>query len=338
MVRPTTLGELLKHDCLTAFAVFADRAFAVLGYPRHSRAPSPGIEGILQTAAASATAARQLATMSEKAVTFVAGLVEDASATLLRYRDTSLPSTAFPEFVLSSHYSFESLQTSLVQAANVMEMQLTCPSLAAAMRWFEANPGASPPAAAAVQVVNPPPKPPAAVVSVPDAPAAAPLASPSDDTKPSKRALEREKKRKAAALAAAPPAPPAARAAAAQGAKPVDNRPPPLPGSWKAVFEALPQSAQVPGCCSHVPVIANGYISVLWGTVEQKASQAKMAAFNGCKVADRCWACVMSTHANPACRLSVCLNPTDPLHQGPNAPAHQKKDGFDLALRAGDFR
>lgn len=88
--------------------------------------------------------------MIEKAVAFVADLVDDASASLVRYRDTSLPSTAFPGFVLSSHYSFASLQTSLVQAANVMEMQLTCPSLAAAMRWFEANPGASPPVAAAV--------------------------------------------------------------------------------------------------------------------------------------------------------------------------------------------
>ena len=342
VVRPTTLGELLQHDCLSAFAVFADRAFSALGYPRHSRAPSPGIESILQTAAASAKAARQLATMSEKAVAFVADLVDDASASLVRYRDTSLPSTAFPGFVLSSHYSFASLQTSLVQAANVMEMQLTCPSLAAAMRWFEANPGASPPVAAAVQVVNPPPKSPTPVVDLAGAAAAALPAAPGDDAKLSKRAQEREKKRlkldKAAALPAAPRAPPAARPAAPQGAKPGDNRPPPLPGSWKAVFEALPLSAQVPGCCSAVPVIANGYISVLWGTVEQKASQAKMAAFNGCKVADRCWACCMSTHANPACRLSVCLNPTDPLHQGPNAPAHQKKDGFDQALRAGDFR
>ena len=54
--------------------------------------------------------------MSEKAVSFVAGLVDDASATLVCYRDTSLPSTAFPEFALSSHYSFGSLQTPLVQA------------------------------------------------------------------------------------------------------------------------------------------------------------------------------------------------------------------------------
>ena len=199
-----------------------------------------------------------------------------------------------------------------------MEMQLTCPSLAAAMRWFEANPGASPPVAAAVRVLNPPLKSPTPVVKITDAAAAAPLAPPNDDAKPSKRAQEREKKRlklgKATTLTAAPSAPPAARATAPRGTAPGDGRPPPLPGSWMAVFEALPQSAQVPGCCSTVPVVANGYISVLWGTVEQKASQAKMAAFNGCKVADRCWACVMPAHANPACQLSVCLNPTDPLH------------------------
>ena len=192
VVRPTTLGELLQHDCLPAFAVFADRAFSALGYPRHSRAPSPGIESILQTAAASAKAARQVATMSENAVAFVAGLVDDASASLVRYRDTSLPSTAFPGFVLSSHYSFASLQTSLVQAANVMEMQLTCPSLAAAMRWFEANPGAPPPVAAAVQVVNPPPTPPTPVVDLAGAAVVALPAAPGDDGKPPKRAQERE--------------------------------------------------------------------------------------------------------------------------------------------------
>jgi len=46
----------------------------------------------------------------------------------------------------------------------------------------------------------------------------------------------------------------------------------------------------------------------------------------------------MSTHADLKCRLSVCQKPTHPDHQGPNAPAHRKKDGFDAALRKGDFR
>ena len=114
--------------------------------------------------------------------------------------------------------------------------------------------------------------------------------------------------------------------------------PDPPAGSWKAVFNALPDLAKVQGCCMNVPVVSGDMITMQWGTSSQTASMTKMAAFNCCAVDARCWACVMSTHADLKCRLSVCQKPTHPDHQGPNAPAHRKKDGFDAALRKGDFR
>ena len=102
----------------------------------------------------------------------------------------------------------------------------------------------------------------------------------------------------------------------------------------------LTPDKRVPGCCSHVPKIEGGNAAVVWATTTATNSITKMAGHIGCAATPkaRCWGCVMSTHPTLACVLSLCENPLDRNHVGPNAPMHQKPATFNNTMARGDFR
>ena len=55
-----------------------------------------------------------------------------------------------------------------------------------------------------------------------------------------------------------------------------------LPGSWKHTYMGLTPDKRVPGCCSHVPKMVGGNVTVLWAATETTASITKMANHIGC--------------------------------------------------------
>ena len=343
--RPVTLIGVLLHEQFDLFAAFAARAFNALGFPRVAPDPTPGIAVMLKTARSSAQMGARVKSMAASVATFVCDLLTHAQAELNRYAASAKPSDGFPALFTSTHPAWSELQRKFESALSVTHMADVCPALGAAISYFDTHgPNASLPAdngsSPAVRVVNGPPQPPPNVLDVDDGLS---TLSRSQKAKLKKRATDDANSAAAASAANQAAAASAVRKApklgsAAGGPGSQSQYPDPPAGSWKAVFNALPDSAKVPGCCMNVPVVSGDMITVQWGTSSQTASMKKMAAFMGCAVDARCWACVMSTHADPKCRLSVCQKPTLPDHQGPNAPAHRKKDGFDKALRNGDFR
>ena len=259
--------------------------------------------------------------MRQASTNFVGDLLEYASEEFKRYLVATSPLTVSPSLFVSGHNAFDLFQTAQMRAMELVELANTNPQLRAVLLAGDSDGN--------VQVA-PAPRPPAPpLVTIDGGAKAVALAKPDDNKRKAAPATVAGSSPKKGDKAKKPAKPDKPDGADFMGSS----------GSWKHTYMGLTPDKRVPGCCSHVPKIVGGTVTVLWASTETSASITKMANHIGCAATPtaRCWGCVMPTHPTPACVLSLCNHPLDRNNIGPNAPMHQKPATFNSALFNGDF-